>query len=48
MIAALYNSDKWRLTSKIDYVEPRTSPNGISELNRTIRKVDICGRFMYK
>lgn len=48
MIASLYKSGKWRLTSKIDHVESRTSPNGISELNKTIRKVDICGRFMYK
>ena len=48
MIASLYNSDKWRLTNKIDYVGSRVSPNGIQELNKTIRKVDICGRFMYK
>lgn len=47
MIWALYRSDKWKLTARLDSVVSRVSSKGIQALNRTIKKNSINGRFKY-
>lgn len=47
MIWALYRSEKWKMTKKVDSIASKTSPNGIKGLNKSIKKNAINGRFKY-